>query len=86
MKTLEAYLVARNYAGGTIHQATRDLRTSKDINMTTCVYGYGLREGVAKRHGNDIANYPIPVNSWDNDSEYTLSYLKGLLDGLEWEQ
>ncbi len=82
MKVLEALIMAYGWQGGTIHQAIDALPTEAEVFT---VYSWGYHAGLEMRHGIHVADYPVPVNSWDVDShrECVTSYVRGLLDGID---
>lgn len=88
MKTLEAWCKAKGYQGGTIWQMLEDVRRSAEtlIPENNGPYSWGVREAIALRHGDNIMNYPVPVNSFVHDrseSVAIMEYLCGLFDVLE---
>lgn len=82
MKVLEALIRAYGWQGGTIHQAITALPAGPK-NET--VYDWGYREGVNVRHGLNIGEYLVPVNSWEpgDDALCVTSYVRGVLDGMD---
>lgn len=85
IKVLEAYCKAKGYSGGTIWQVLEDCSAlSETINRTIDPYMWGVREGMALRHGSFLGDYPIPINSWDSkdNQECTLAYIAGVEAGI----
>jgi hypothetical protein len=88
IKALEAYCKAKGYRGGTIFQALEECSLlNPKINRSTDPYKWGVREGMARRHGDFLGNYPVPVNSWvciseEHRGDCTIEYIAGLNDGL----
>jgi hypothetical protein len=83
MNTLQRVLEALQWQGGTYTQIRNEVR-SLNIPQNEAVYRWGLREGEARRHGSEFIFYPIPHNSWEQESNSycTLAYVKGVIDGL----
>ncbi len=88
MKTLEAWMSAKNVQGGTIHQMMTDLLESlrhKEIETDNDPFRWGVREGERNEFFSDISRYSVPTNSWreKDNIKFTMSYLAGLWCGLE---